>query len=153
MAVPFIAKLLIKSTAPCVPDTRSNPPNGNTANQPAGGAEDRSDEVRALLVGWEKCRAEYDAVVRENERLREQLAQQRALTPGSKATFVERFGVLWRVAAEGAADPVAYCVNCRHPLLAYPPLSNELLWCETCGFVAKDLKPQEVPRKASQVRL
>lgn len=136
-----------------MPDTPSNPPDRSAANQPPGGANDRSDELRALLVRWEKFRAEYDAVVRENERLREQLAQHAALTPGSAVAFVERFGVLWRVAAEGTADPVAYCVNCRHPLLAYPPLSNELLWCATCGFVAKDLKPQDVPRRASQVRL
>lgn len=151
MAVPFIAKGSSGQTRACVPETPSDPQNRAAAK--AGEADNRSDELRALLVRWEKFKAEYDAVIRENERLRAQLAERVALTPDSAAKFIERFGVLWRVAPDATADPVAYCLNCRHPLLAYPPLSNELLWCPTCGFVAKDLKPQDVPKKASQVRL
>jgi len=35
------------------------------------------------------------------------------------------------------------------PLVAFPPDTQRLLVCATCGFLSRDLKPSDVPRIAA----
>jgi len=67
--------------------------------------------------------------------------------------FIEKLGVLWLVRPGQTADATAYCPNCRSALVPFPSTSSKLLVCQTCGFVARGLRPREVRRIASRIRL
>jgi PAS domain S-box-containing protein len=123
-------------------------------------------EFERLRLQYETVKAEYIGVVSEHEALRRKVGARELGKPSttkqnsrrdwkvvSEATLarVEQYGVLWRVARTGYVEPIAQCPMCSAALESFPPLKPALLRCQ-CGFVARDIIPEDVPRLALEVQ-
>ena len=108
-------------------------------------------EYERLKSQWTALKEDYAALQREYAHMREELDMLPARS-SQRASFVARYGVLWRVVRGRSADEVAYCPECRLPLVTYPPESNTLLVCATCGFVPRGVRPLDVPMLAEKIQ-
>jgi PAS domain S-box-containing protein len=123
-------------------------------------------EFERLRLQYETVKAEYIGVVSEYEALRRKVGvRELGKPPTTKQNSrrdwkvvskdalarVEQYGVLWPVARTGQVAPIAHCPLCSAALESFPPLKAALLRCQ-CGFVARDIIPEDVPRLALEVQ-
>ena len=104
-----------------------------------------------LKSQWMALKEDYTALQREYAAMREEL-DMLPVRSTQGASFVGRYGALWRVVHGRSADEIAYCPDCRLPLVAYPPDSNTLLVCAACGFVPRGVRPLDVPMLAEKIQ-
>lgn len=108
-------------------------------------------EYERLKSQWTALQEDYAALQRAYAAVREELDMLPARSR-QRVAFVARHGALWRVVHGRSADERAYCPDCRLPLVTYPPESNTLLVCATCGFVPRGVRPLDIPTLAAKIQ-
>ena len=117
-----------------------------------------SEAYGILLAEHKALKSAYEALLLENKAHRAELRNVSdrlgdiadRLTHSSSA-FIEGLGVLWHVLETEPPRVFACCPACRVPLTPFPPKSNSLLTCKKCGFVARDLQPDDVEKVALKI--
>ena len=107
-------------------------------------------EYERLKSQLTALKEDYAALQRDYGAMREELEMLPARS-SQRASFVGKYGVLWRVVHGRPADDVAYCPDCRLPLVTYPPDSNTLVICATCRLVPRGIRPLDVPMLAEKI--
>ena len=110
------------------------------------------EEVAKLTAQLALQRTKSLRLAQENAVLCAQLVEGGINIQRASVAFVEKYGMLWRVQRGRAADAMAYCLNCRHPLVGYPSERAALLWCSECGFVPRGVHPTDIAKLSKQVK-
>ena len=116
------------------------------------------ESVRAALADWqaelERLREARVKLQNENESLREQIAdlntRLRAVRDVPEG-YIEGHGVLWRIAADGSIERLAYCPRCKLVMTPFPSGYPEHIICTACKYKAP-FHPTEFDAVAREVR-
>lgn len=111
-----------------------------------------SQENARLRAQLEILKSEYRELRQENTRLSAYLSEAHAEFRVASTCFVEKFGVLWKLEGREPVEPTAYCPDDLAPLVPFPPDSQAFLHCQSCGFLAREINPRDVPSMAAKIR-
>lgn len=115
------------------------------------------EKVRGDLEGLE---SESDRLDKENAGLRERiqgleethrkLELELTSLKAAEAGFVRSHGVLWKMGANGLAEPAVYCPACKLVMTPLPSGNPEYFICTECRFRA-DIDPNSIHDVAASV--
>jgi|ETNmetMinimDraft_26_1059896.scaffolds.fasta_scaffold23120_2 hypothetical protein len=115
------------------------------------------EKARETLAQWEsehdshtdECR-QLHAQIQELEETVKKLELDIARMEAEEAGFLSAHDVLWKLGADGTAEPAVYCPTCKLVMTPLPSGFPEYFVCTKCHFRA-DLDPEKIVDLAADV--